>query len=289
MLQTLPPLALIALALLMGGVWPRLMAQQTRFRHTPAAALLAWQAVALGAIVSALAAAPAALPSLRQEGSLGEQWVLLLGVSVVSGAVLVLLLISGHRVGRRLRSLRAEHLALVDLVATGTDRRDESLRVLAHPLPTAYCIPGRRSRVVLTEGTLEQLSTAELDAVLAHERAHLQARHDLLLEFFTVVHEAVPAPIRVPAALDEMRLLVEVLADRVAIAEAGSVHTARALFVIAAGRAPTESMSGGSAAGPRLQLMAEEHPTPLLTFSAYAFAALSVLLPVSLALSAFWV
>lgn len=287
MLETLPPVALVLLALLMGGVWPRLMAQQTQFRFSPRAALLAWQGVALGAIISALGAAPAALPLFSDGGALSEQWLLLIVAGSVSGIVLVLLLRSGHRVGTRLRVLRAEHLALVDLIAAEPDSRDETLRVLAHPMPTAYCIPGRRSRVVLSEGALQQLKTAELDAVLAHERAHLEARHDLLLEFFTVVHEAVPAPIRVPAALDEVRLLIEVLADRVAIREAGQVHTARALFAIASGRAPSEAMSGGAAAGPRLQLMAAEHPTPVMTPFAYAFALVSVLLPVGLVAWAF--
>lgn len=283
MIAAMPPLALVVLALLMGGVWPRLMARQTRFRYTPQAALLAWQAVSLGAIISALAAAPAAIPSFSGGRGLGDQWVLLALVCLVSGAVLISLLVSGHRVGTRLRALRDDHLALVDLIGADGQGRDRSVRVLEHPLPTAYCIPGRRSRVVLSQGTLEQLSTAELDAVLAHERAHLQARHDLLLEFFTVVHEAVPAPLRVPVALDEVRLLIEVLADRVAIREAGAVHTARALFAVAAGRAPDEVMSGGSAAGPRLQLMAGAHSTPWLTLLAYAFALASVLAPVALA------
>ena len=45
--------------------------------------------------------------------------------------------------------------------------------------PTAW--PGFHSRVVVSSGAIEALSDDELAAVLAHERAHLHARHDLVL------------------------------------------------------------------------------------------------------------
>ena len=58
------------------------------------------------------------------------------------------------------------------------------------------------------------LEPDELDAVLSHEQAHLRARHDLVLEAFTVLHEAFPRWVSSRAALDEVAMLVEVLADR---------------------------------------------------------------------------
>jgi len=60
---------------------------------------------------------------------------------------------------------------------------------------------GRRHRHV-HDLALEQLEAGE------------RVRHDLVLEFFTVVHHAVPAPVRCEAALAETHLLVEALADR---------------------------------------------------------------------------
>ena len=67
------------------------------------------------------------------------------------------------------------------------------VRVLDHEVPLAYCLPGRRtSRVVVSAGTLGLLAGDEVDAVLAHERAHLRARHDLVLEAFDVLHRAFP-------------------------------------------------------------------------------------------------
>ena len=94
-------------------------------------------------------------------------------------------------------------------------------------MPTAYCVPGLRSRVVLSQGTIDALSAAEVGAVLAHERAHLRERHDLILEFFSVMYTALPPILRSPEALREVRLLAEVLADRSAVKAVGTVVMAR--------------------------------------------------------------
>ena len=86
--------------------------------------------------------------------------------------------------------MRTDHRELVDIVA----QHDQRMRILQHPTPTAYCIPGRQSRVVLSQGVLDALPADQLEAVVAHEEAHLRGRHDLLLEFFSVVHSSVPGP-----------------------------------------------------------------------------------------------
>jgi Zn-dependent protease with chaperone function len=164
-----------------------------------------WQALALAAILSALSVAPAAAATQAAPS------LVTVAAALFSGAMLARLLWSGHRVGTRLRAERRRHRQLVDVLGT---HHDAQVRVLAHPMPTAYCLPGRTHRVVLTEGALLALPDEELMAVLAHERAHLRQRHDLVLEFFTVLHEAVPRWVRAHQALREVRLLVEVLADR---------------------------------------------------------------------------
>ena len=106
------------------------------------------------------------------------------------------------------------------------------MRVLEHSTPTAYCVPGLARRVVVTRGTLDSLTAVELRAVLAHERTHLTARHDLVLEFFTVMHEAVPRFVRSAQALREVTLLIEVLADRAAVRSVGVIATARAIVAM---------------------------------------------------------
>lgn len=272
------PFVLAGLAVLLAWVAPGLMAQRKGFRRAPRAALVAWQAVSLGGILAALLAAPAALPLLLDGEDPSAHLGLIVPAVLISTAVLARLLYAGHSVGTRLRRVRSEHRQLVDIVA----RHEERMRILQHPTPTAYCIPGRQSRVVLSQGVLDALPEDQLDAVVAHEDAHLRGRHDLLLEFFSVVHQAVPAPLRSPAALDEVRLLVEALADRAAVRRSGEVATARALITLAGSRAPEAALGVGTTAPVRLRLLADGPPHPVLPVVAYTFAVLAATLPLVL-------
>ena len=244
------------------------MARLKGFRRAPLEALVVWQAVSLAGIVSALAVAPAAvatedLPPWAEATALG-----------LSAGMLLRLVWSGHRVGTRLRTQRREHRELVDVLGTAAEH---DVRVLAHPTPTAYCVPGLRRRVVLTEGTLAALRPEELAAVVSHERAHLRARHDLVLEFFTVLHEAVPRRLRADAALREVRLLVEVLADRAARRETGPVPLARALVALAGGAHPDATLGAssapGSVAAARMGLLARDEAPWVLRAGMLCFAA----------------
>lgn len=256
------------------------MASLKGFRRAPREALLVWQAVSLAGVVAALSVAPAGALSTTLPA-----WALVLATGF-SGAMLGRLLWSGHTVGTTLRAQRREHRVLVD--ALGTDTGDD-VRVLAHPTPTAYCLPGLRRRVVLTEGTLAALPVQELAAVMAHERAHLRARHDLVLEFFTVLHRAVPSRLRAGEALREVHLLIEVLADRAARRVAGPVPLARALAALAAGSHPdtalgaTEDLATTSA---RMRLLGEPAAPVALRVSMLAFALGVLAAPVALVLAA---
>ncbi|KGN37164.1 M56 family metallopeptidase [Knoellia subterranea] len=294
---------LALLALLLAGVAPRVMARLGSFRRAPRAALVAWQAVSLAAVLSALFAGPAAVASIS-DGTHGwfactgedgcaatiwwlenRRWVVLLIAGSVTLFVLGRLLLSGHRIGTRLRSARARHRELLDvLTAPEHAGRADGIRVLDHSTPTAYCLPGRRSRVVLTEGALAALPQAELDAVLAHERAHLRGRHDLLLEYFTVLHHSVPEPVRSPAALREVRLLVEALADRAAVRASGPVTTARALLTLAQGQAPEASLgaAGDGTTAVRMRLLAAEPMPSIVTLGMYLYAGAVLALPLAL-------
>jgi hypothetical protein len=215
-----------------------------------------------------------------------DNWPVVALAAALTGIVTVRLLVSGDRVGRNLRSVRRRHRQLVDLLATGGDGHT---RVLEHTTPTAYCLPGVRRRVVLTQGTIDRLSPDELGAVMAHERAHLVARHDLVMEFFTVVHEAVPRFVRSSAALHEVHLLIEVLADRAPVRRAGVVTTARAIVGMADGPRPAGSMAireSTADARARIELLeggpVAGLPGPLAEALMYAVSALIVAAPLAL-------
>lgn len=286
-------IALLVLAGLLAWPAPRIMAGLTTFRAAPRAALVVWQAAAAAAVMAALFAAPAAValyagPRAAESGA-NRTW-LLVAALVVSGVMLARLLWCGHRVGRNLRTVRRDHRDLVDLLAERTDRHT---RVLEHPTPTAYCLPGWRRRVVLTQGALAELPDTELDAVLAHERAHLDARHDLVLEFFTVMHEAVPGFVRSDAALTEVKLLIEVLADRAAVRSAGPLPTGRAIVRLAGRATPTGALGAGGgsdAAAVRVGLLDDRHvagvDARLAAALMYVTAAVLVVTPPALLLLA---
>lgn len=277
-------LGVLAVALL----WPlpRLLARQHYFRRAPRAALVVWQLVSAAGVLAALATAPAAIPLLGDGGSTRRVPLVVLAVAVSAG-MLARLLLSGHVVGRRLRAVRRDHRELVDLIGLRSDALGPGGRVLEHPTPTAYCVPGLRRRLVLSRGTLQRLGEPELVAVLAHERAHLRARHDLVVEFFTVLHEAVPSWLRCEAAMDEVRLLVEALADRSAARRLSAVTVGRALAAVADARVPDAGMAAGAAtAAVRIGLLTRPAPRwvpPLM----YAFGVLVLLAPLAL-LAATW-
>jgi Zn-dependent protease with chaperone function len=290
------PLLLGALAVLLAGPAPRLLARVTRLRRTPRAAMLLWQSVALAAVLSALGAGASLATdrAWRREPDVAAYVVA--GVAlVVTGLVLARLLLSGHRVGTRLRTLRRQHRDQVDVVARRHDARarGRSVVVIDHDLPVAYCVPGMGSaRVVVSEGALGRLDDAELDAVLAHERAHLRARHDLVLEAFTVVHQAFPRWVSSAAALVEVRLLVEVLADRYAVRTGTRQALARALVGLAESRAAGPpggvSLAAGGGGGDlvtRVRLLRDDGPHPAQAAALVVIATALLVLPTAFVVS----
>ncbi len=66
---------------------------------------------------------------------------------------------------------------------------------------------------MVSVGALELLGRGELAAVLAHERAHLRERHDLVLLPFTALRRAFPRSATCTGAHRAVALLVEMLAD----------------------------------------------------------------------------
>jgi Zn-dependent protease with chaperone function len=276
-------LLLLALAVVLMWPLPRIIARQHAWRRSPRAALVVWQLVSLAGVLAALAAAPAAIPALTGEGSNAFLRTVVPGLALVVTVVMIARLVrAGHVVGRRLRTLRREHRELVDLIGAPDDSLGPGGRVLDHPTPTAYCLPGIRRRVVLSRGTLDQLEPDQLEAVLAHERAHLTRRHDLVLEFFTVLHTAAPARIRSSEALEEVRLLVEALADRSAVRRVGSLPLAHALVALASARSPEGGIaSSGASTTVRLRLI--DRPAPWwMPPVMYAFGAFVAVAPLAL-------
>jgi hypothetical protein len=119
------------------------------------------------------------------------------------------------------------------------DRAGIRLRILDHPIAVAYCVPGvRHARVVVSRGLLNTLDSAELDAVLAHEAAHVAGRHDLVIQPFVAWERTFPFLGPAREATAAVSLLVEMLADDAAARRSSRRSLARALARLGVARAP---------------------------------------------------
>ena len=229
---------LVALGLLAFGVAlaepvSRRLARARWPARDPVGALLLWQAIGLAGGLALLGAGllyglsplGAPLPALDSAlAELGAGRAAALDVPHVV-ALLLTVALAARLVGvlaavtmRTLRG-RARHRELLDLLATPWPAAPGA-RVLEHPVPVAYCLPGLRSRLVVSAGVLDCLEADQVWAVLAHERAHLRERHDLVVLPFVAWGATAPFVRGMVCAQLAVAALVEMRADDVAIARA---------------------------------------------------------------------
>lgn len=286
----------LAVCLLVLAVVPARLAGARWALRSPGLSLLLWQAIGLSAGLIALEAAvtvalaPAGRTHAAAVGAVlsGDldrlpPWSgLALGLAVLLLLLLLSVLLGSAAV--TVRSRRANR-AVVDLVAT----RNPLLvgtRVVASDLPLAYCLPGPRPRVVLSRGAVALLSDDELRAVLAHEEAHLDQRHDLVVLPFVALRATFPRLRAVRTAGAEVALLVEALADDRAVRAHDRTVLARALCKVGAASAPAGGLpASGTGVLVRAQrLLHPAPPLPLRTRLALVAATGLVLVPVPLGL-----
>ena len=140
---------------------------------------------------------------------------------------------------------------LLSLLAHGDPKVPGAL-VVDHPAAAAYCVPGLRSAIVISAGALDLLDQAELAAVLAHERAHLRERHDLVLLPFTALLRAFRWSGVAREAYAAVALLVEMLADDRALRHRPARELATALLRVGAAggaHAPTGALAAADGQG----------------------------------------
>lgn len=294
-------LAFTVLAIALTGPVPRLLARSDWPMRAPRAAIVLWQSIAAAAVLSAFSAGLAIASGLfarhpggqpdwspaAEIGALGwPLWLCSVMVFALTLLIGVRLVASSVIVAAETRRRRAHHRMVVDLL--GDHRHGAGVRVIDVAEPLAYCLPGIRSRVVLSKGTLSALSHSEVQAILRHERAHLRARHDLVLESFIAVHTAFPRFVRSGSALRAVRLLVELLADDAAVRAVGPAPVARALVACAAARTPAGAMAaGGATTVIRVRRLAGRPNSMLLSLGAY-LAAVVVLVGPTIAVAVPW-
>jgi Zn-dependent protease with chaperone function len=140
-------------------------------------------------------------------------------------AVLVLGVLLTRAVG--VRRDRAYHRRVLDLIADKSDGGD--VFVIDDPRSAAYTLPGHHGRVVVSSGAVATLSSDELTVVLAHERAHVIGRHDLVLFPFETLASTVPRSRSLAAVREHVGTLLEMAADDAALRMADPCTFIRAI------------------------------------------------------------
>lgn len=173
--------------------------------RAPARALLLWQVIALSGGLTMVGG----LWLLGDAFFPAHPW-----IAGIPAAALALYLV-GHLVVTivQFERQRRRHLQLLLLLSSPDPTRKRTL-VLDDNAPVAYCLPrGIGSVTVLSKGLFDSLDDDELAAVIAHERAHVEQRHEVLLIAFHAWRQALPWFPIAARAESEVEALVEMLAD----------------------------------------------------------------------------
>jgi hypothetical protein len=118
--------------------------------------------------------------------------------------------------------------------------------LVEHAQPAAYCVAGRQPTVILTTGAVQALDPGQLDAVLAHERAHLTGRHHRLLALARIGREVLPFLPLMRDAEEQVAQLVELHADDAATRARDPRLLATALVVLATAGRPAAGLAAGA-------------------------------------------
>jgi Zn-dependent protease with chaperone function len=234
-------------------VAPRLLPYLTRGGSAPIAAVAVWLIVVASVLASWIAAAaalavhaartwnqpdPMAVSACLAEvrsaawGHSGSamQFGLVAATLVLTAFVVVLTSRAGRfLIGALARSRRhAQSARIVGRRVPGVDGL-----VVDAPEKMAYCLGGRRGTIVITSAAVAALERPHLDAVMAHERAHLAGRHHLLQTAIRALAASLPRIRLFTVAQDEVGRLLEMCADDSAARRHGTAPLLAAILTLA--------------------------------------------------------
>lgn len=221
-------LILAGIALALAGLWRQLTADARGTWQQR------WRQSLVGFVLPPLLLVGAAL-SIVLMGASGHMWGMpasklssLLAIAFMSWLGLVGLrsLYLSLQDERRLRAYPQE-------VVTG-----ETVRLVATDIPASAYVGVWKPEILLTDGLMAQLDTEQMQAVLAHERAHAYYRDTFWFFWLGCLRTATAWLPRTEALWQELLLLRELRADRRASLQSDALALAEALVTVA--RYPVE-------------------------------------------------
>ncbi|MVU77955.1 M48 family metalloprotease [Nocardia sp. ET3-3] len=209
------------------------------------------------------------------------------GLLALSGLASVAAALVAIRLGRTLLRARRhtlEHARLARMAGRHHPELDAVVLDVDHP--AAYCVAGKPHTIVVSRGVLTALEDHHLDAVLSHERAHLDGRHHLLLTLTRGLATVLPRIDLFTVGASEVARLLEMLADDAAARIHGRATVLQALLTLSA--LPTPPATAEAALLPRVRrLSAPADPPRLPTrIAAGAVALTAVAIPVAAVIAA---
>ncbi|MEV6234722.1 M56 family metallopeptidase [Saccharopolyspora shandongensis] len=230
-------------AVLIATTAPVLLRRCQGMVSAPTVGLVAWLGAAVAALGMMVAAGPLALLDARLWlaahakpfsgflagciGMLHRPGAAAFAASLLASAIVVYVFL----VLVRTRSKRRSQARAYSRTLERLGRYDARLGALVVPYskPVCFCLSGDAPLIVISSGALQTLTARQLDAVLSHERAHLNGRHHTLTAAAQGLSRALPLPL-FRALPEQIELLVERLADERAGNRCGRDQVASALL-----------------------------------------------------------
>ena len=269
-------LAALSVALL--GPVSSALSRAAWVERAPRAAVFLWQCIGLGAIFSGIGAGLALAVSRYRLGLAGGTRQLIdgifsghalrglglydaLGLTLAADLLIVLCVVIGVVTMRNVR-IRARHRRLLDLV-TYEAPEYPGTEFLTDERAVAYCLPGLRPRIVLSDGTRQLLADEKLWAVIHHERGHAHEHHGLVMFPMLGLRKALGWMPYARLAPTSMALLLEMAADDFSSRRTGRYPLAAALVEMSsAGWAPSCGLAlAGSGVVSRVSRLTCGRPT----------------------------
>jgi Zn-dependent protease with chaperone function len=223
-------IALVVAALAVAVVAPRVLTSAPWTIDRPRIALAAWCGAVLVGVVALVAGVavvvldgrPAADPFGIADSPSGGMHLVVAVAAVIAFVIAVRV-----RPGSEQEAVRSA-IRTGAAPATRIDGTRVAIVEAEHAL--ACAVPGRAGGVLLSTGLAARLTEDELQAVVAHEAAHLRERHDLLVGVAESIERAVPWVPGARAMARSTRVLVELAADDAAARRVGRDAVRRAVL-----------------------------------------------------------
>jgi Zn-dependent protease with chaperone function len=194
-----------------------------------------------------------------------------LGLGLVAVLAAYAAAVLALRYGRRLQAAQRQTRSHAEAAFLTGRHLGPSMVLLDVPQRATYCLPP--GIIVVTTGALGILAPDQLDAVLAHERAHLAGRHHLLLSLSRGLAATFPAVPLFTRGQAEIARLAEMAADDAAARRTGRRPLIEALVAMVTGTAVPGAAVPGAGPLPGAGLGAGSLPGAALGAASYAVTA----------------